>query len=115
MRWLDRFSDWFSSARGFLWIFGACIAWLPFAFVGTDPHGFWFLFAATWFSAWTQPALAYGMGRIWLVIHELLLNQQAEMKVIVGLAQELKSGQEAEREQLEELQDDLDSLANPDP
>lgn len=103
MRWLDRFSDWFGSATGFLWILGVCVAWLPFAFIGTDPHGFWFLFAATWFSAWTQPALAYGMGRIWSVIHQMLLNQQAEMQLLLAMAKRIEGELGAIEESLEDL------------
>lgn len=82
-----------------------CVGWLPFAFMGFDPHGFWFLFAATWFSAWTQPALAYGMARIMgLVlkllhgIEQMLVNQQATMRAQLAVLERLEKNLEEEAE-----------------
>lgn len=61
-RFLTAFTKWFSGPACF-WqtslIVGG-IAIVELIYPSIDPHGFWLLWALTLFSAWTQPALAYG-------------------------------------------------------
>ena len=92
----ERFTDWLASPLALLQAIIITLPWLVVVAVGWDPHGFWFLFFATLISFLTQFPLAYASRRS----EEHMLKM---MRLMVALAEEIKSGQDEQDSTLNRL------------
>lgn len=103
-RLAERFTDWLASPRALIQGLVLTFLWLPLVWFGIDAHGFWFLFFATLVSFITQFPLAYASRRSEMHMVKL-------MRLMVALAEEIKSEQGEQTAQLDEIEEHIEGLS----